>query len=58
MLEAYRFNCNGVVIDDSKYYVNKILPTRSSFVMAVCDRNTKDSNRICDFIRIPIEFRK
>ena len=58
MLEAYRFKCNGVVVDDSKYYVNSTLPVRSSFVMAVCDRSTQDPNRVCDFIRIPVEFRE
>jgi len=58
MLEAYRFKCSGVVLDDSKYYVNSTLPMRSSFVMAVCDRSTQDPNRVCDFIRIPVEFRE
>lgn len=58
MLEVYRFKCGGVVVDDSKYYLNSTLPVRSSFVMAVCDRSTQDPNRVCDFIRIPVEFRE
>jgi len=55
-LANYHFSCNGTVLDESKNYEDRISPVYSSFVMAVCDRNTKDKNRICDYIRIPIEF--
>ena len=57
VFENYRFNCNGVSLDESKYYIGRTKPVRSSFIMAVCDRSTRDPNRLCDFIRIPIEFR-
>lgn len=56
VFENYRFNCNGVSLDESKYYIGKTKPVRSSFIMAVCDRSTRDPNRLCDFIRIPLEF--
>ncbi|MCH9739226.1 MAG: hypothetical protein K0U38_00070 [Epsilonproteobacteria bacterium] len=57
-LSGYRYNCGDFTVDDSEYYEGETLPTRSSFVMAVCDRSTTDPERICDFIRIPIEFRE
>jgi len=57
-LTNHRFRCKGTVLDESKNYEDRISPVYSSFVMAVCDRDTRDINRICDFIRIPIVFQK
>ena len=57
-LEDYHFKCNGLVIDESKNYEGRVSPINSSFVMAICDRNTRDPDRICDFIRIPIVLQK
>ncbi len=58
MLGMYRYKCAGLTINDEKYYEGRSFPIRSSFVMSLCDRNTQDPNRICDFIRIPVELRK
>ena len=56
MLEDYRFRCEGILMDESKTYEGRTLPIHTSFVMAVCDRDTRDKNRVCDFIRIPVMF--
>ncbi len=52
----YTCKCAGNRVNDAEYYEERILPVASSFVVALCDRNTKDPQRICDFIRIPIVF--
>ena len=57
-LADYRFKCNGLTLDESINYEGRVSPVNSSFVMAICDRSTRDSNRICDFIRIPIQLQK
>ena len=57
-LEGYTFTCDGFFLDESANYEGEELPTRSSFVMALCDKGTTDPQRVCDFIRIPIEFRE
>ena len=57
-LSDYRFKCNSTTLDESKIYEGRSSPVHSSFVMAVCDRDTKDPKRVCDFIRIPIELQK
>jgi len=56
MLGVYHYKCGRFEVDDSRFYAGRTLPIRSSFVMAICDRSTQDPNRICDFIRIPVEL--
>ena len=56
MLGSYHYKCGRFEVDDSQFYVGRTLPIRSSFVMSLCDRSTQDPNRICDFIRIPVEL--
>ena len=58
MLGLYHYKCAGFEVDDAKFYKGSTFPINSSFVMSVCDRSTQDSNRVCDFIRIPIIQRK
>jgi len=57
-LSDYRFRCNGTTLDESKNYEGRSSPVHSSFVMAVCDRDSRDPKRVCDFIRIPVELQK
>ncbi len=52
----YSYSCARNKVNDSKYYEDKIMPVNSSFVVALCDRDTRDPQRICDFVRIPIVF--
>jgi len=58
VLPNYHFKCRGLILDESKNYEGRTFPVNTSFVMAVCDRNTRDKNRICDYIRIPIQLQK
>ena len=54
MLGLYHYKCGGFEVNDSHFYEGREFPVNSSFVTSVCDRSTQDSNRVCDFIRIPI----